>query len=141
MVLEVSGYDFYEIQKAESKWFPSIIQISTTPAYLMMANPYKKGVIVALIIFIILLIPLFIIFLVTRSISHISFWGSFIVCMLVAITIGVFAGYNQYLLNESIKDMFKNTNESSYKLTRHDYLVYISTDHLHPPDYSTSIGL
>ena len=57
---ELNKEELDKVSLAQEKWYPHLIQTYNTSLYDMMSNPYKKGIIIFLVLIILLILVLFV---------------------------------------------------------------------------------
>lgn len=122
---ELSQQELVELERALNKWYPAITQTYNTPLIDMMANPYKKGLIHAVVATLFIFVLLFLNYKFD-FIEELQFANKnknvkkILVVVLVVVFFIVFGqtAYSQYKHNENLKLMMTLTKPGA---TKYDY--------------------
>ncbi len=118
---ELSDDELKKLGKAQSKWFPQLVQNYNTTLYQMMASPYKKG----LVFFAVMLVLLAVYSVIDKK-MHLGFIYSgksvsklaVLICLAVILFYSGSVGLAQYRLNQDLQMFLTITNEGA---TKFDY--------------------
>jgi len=106
---KLTNMELLELENAQNKWFPTIIQTYRTSLFEMMASPYKKPFIYFMVLFFIALILLFI--------NPTLFNNKIVICIILfvisCICFGI--GLEQYRLNDNLHLILTLTKPNANK--------------------------
>ena len=122
---ELSQNELVGLSRALDKWYPAFTQTYNTPLLDMMANPYKKGIIHAVVttLFIFLLLFLNYKFDFIEELQFVNKNKNIKKILIVVLVVVFFiifgsTAYSQYKYNENLKLMMTLTNPGA---TKYDY--------------------
>ena len=118
---ELSDDELKKMEEAQSKWFPQLVQSYNTTLYQMMASPFKKG----LVIFVVMLVLLGIYSVIDKNMKlNFIYVGksvsklAVVICLVVMLFYAGSAALAQHKLNQNLQMFLTITKENA---TKFDY--------------------
>ena len=106
---KLTNMELSELERAQNKWFPTIIQTYRTSLFEMMASPYKKAVIYFMVLSLIGLILLF----VNPKVFNNKIAIGIVLFVISCICFGI--GLEQYRLNDNLHLILTLTKPNANK--------------------------